>query len=365
MSTVAYRPQTVRRRRIRLKWPFASSLAVGAALWLLVQMAVPQQAFAATAPVELGTAGSYSVLGATTVTNTGPTSLGGDLGVSPGTAITGFPPGTAGGATHAGDAQAAQAQSDLAIAYDDAAGRAPTEAVAGDLVGRTLTDGVYKSAGPLEISGTLTLDAQGDPDAVFIFQVASTLITASASTVALINGAQACHVYWQVGSSATLGTNSTFLGSILALTSISVTTGATVKGRALARNGAVTLDNDTFTDPSCTSTPPPSTTTTAGSPTAGSPTAGSPTAGSPTAGSPTAGSPTAGSPTSTSTSTSAMSTSTPQTLTFSLLPGSTGDVTPPSSVSGLMAVSFGGLVVVLCSLLVLRVGRRRSRGKHA
>ena len=199
----------------------------------------------------LGTAAPYSVLGGQAVTNTGPSTLSGDLGVSPGTAITGFPPGVAAGATHAGDAAAAQAQSDLVVAYDDAAGRAPTAGVAGDLVGLTLTAGVYKSTGPLGLSGTLTLDGQGDPNAVFIFQIASTLITASASHVDLINAAQACHVFWQVGSSATLGTTSTFVGTIMALTSISVTTGAVVKGRALARNGQVSLDDNTFTTPDC------------------------------------------------------------------------------------------------------------------
>ncbi|MEU4526056.1 ice-binding family protein, partial [Amycolatopsis sp. NPDC024027] len=226
-------------------------------------LGVPQ-AVAAEAPVGLGTAASYSVLGGQTVTNTGPTKLAGGLGVSPGTAITGFPPGKATGATHAGDAAAAQAQSDLVVAYNDAAGRAPTASVAGDLVGQTLVGGVYKSTGPLALSGTLTLDGQGDANAVWIFQVASTLITASASNVNLINGAQACHVYWQVGSSATLGTNSNFVGTIMALTSITVTTGTVVAGRALARNGQVSLDNNTFTIPQCATTPTttPSTSTT-------------------------------------------------------------------------------------------------------
>jgi hypothetical protein len=225
-------------------------------------LSLPFPASAAEAPVGLGTAASYSVLGGQTVTNTGPSTLSGDLGVSPGTAITGFPPGTVGGATHAGDAQAAQAQSDLTIAYDDAAGRAPTASVAGDLVGQTLTTGVYNSTGPLALSGTLTLDGQGDPNAVFIFQIASTLITASASNVNVINGAQACNVFWQVGSSATLGTTSSFVGTIMALTSISVTTGATVEGRALARNGAVTLDDNVFTTTACDTTPTPTSTPT-------------------------------------------------------------------------------------------------------
>ncbi|WUH85253.1 ice-binding family protein [Amycolatopsis sp. NBC_00438] len=203
------------------------------------------------------------MLGGQTVTNTGPSTLDRNLGVFPGTAITGFPPGTAAGATHAGDAVAQQAQSDLVVAYDDAAGRAPTANVAGDLVGQTLVGGVYKSTGPLAISGTLTLDGQGDSSTVWIFQVASTLITASASTVNLINGAQACHVFWQVGSSATLGTNSNFAGTIMALTSITATTGTVVAGRALARNGQVSLDDNTFTTGTCDTTPTTTPTTTA------------------------------------------------------------------------------------------------------
>ncbi|WP_231554414.1 ice-binding family protein [Arthrobacter sp. L77] len=220
----------------------------------------PWEAFAAEAPIGLGTAGAYSVLGGQTVTNAGPTRLNADLGVSPGSAITGFPPGLTTGATNAANAASLQAQSDLTIAYNDAAGRALTENVEGDLVGRTLQAGVYGSTGPLALSGTLTLDAAGDPDAVFIFQVPSTLITASASHVALIGGAQACNVYWQVGSSATLGTGSSFKGTILALASISVTTDAVVEGRALAREGAVTLDNNTFLTSDCAPTPEPSVT---------------------------------------------------------------------------------------------------------
>ena len=199
------------------------------------------------AMVELGAAGSFSVLGASTVTNTGPTNLGGDLGVSPGTAITGFPPGTLQGTTHSADAQAGAAHTDLQAAYNDAAGRTPTETVAGDLVGRTLNAGVYNSASSLALSGTLTLDAQGDPEAVFIFQMGSTLTTASASHVTLINGAQPSHVFWQVGSSATLGTGSSITGTIMALASITVTTGVTIQGHALALNGAVTLDTNTIT----------------------------------------------------------------------------------------------------------------------
>lgn len=213
-------------------------------------------AYAADAPVGLGTVAGYSVLGGTTVTNTGPTTLAGNLGVNPGSAITGFKPGLVAGATHAADAHSLQAQSDLTTAYDDAAGRAMTATVAGDLVGKTLTPGVYKSSGPLSVSGALTLNGQGNPNSVFIFQVASTLTTATASSIVLTNSAQACNIYWQVGSSATLGTASNFKGNILALTSITATTGTTVQGRALARNGQVSLDTNVFTMPGCATASP-------------------------------------------------------------------------------------------------------------
>ena len=178
--------------------------------------------------------------------------------MSPGTAVTGFPPGiVSNGTIHSADAVALQAQSDLTTAYNDAAGRSPTANVPAFIgAGQTLAPGVYKASSSLEVGGSLTLDAGGDPNAVFIFQAPSTLITDSASSVILTNGAQACNVFWQVGSSATLGTNSAFTGTILALTSISVDTGDTIAGRALARNGAVTLDDDTITAPTCQTTPP-------------------------------------------------------------------------------------------------------------
>lgn len=232
-----------------------STLSASVIIGLISVSAMPS-AFAAEAKVDLGTVESYSVLGGQTVTNTGPSVLSSDLGVSPGNAITGFPPGIFGGVLHAGDAEALQAQSDLTIAYDDAAGRAPTANVAGDLVGQTLVGGVYNSSGPIGLSGTVTLDAQGDPNTVFIFQAASSLITASNSTVSLINGAQACNVYWQVGSSATLGTSSEFKGTLMALTSATATTDATIEGRILARNGQVALDNNVITAPGCETTIP-------------------------------------------------------------------------------------------------------------
>ena len=187
--------------------------------------------------------------------------------MSPARRSPGSPPGITAGATHAGDAVAAQAQADLGIAYDDAAGRAPTASVAGDLVGVTLPTGVYKSTSTLAVSGVLTLDGQGDPNSVFIFQVASGLTTASASSIRAINGAQACHVFWQIGTSATLGTGSRFTGTIMAMASISVTTGTVVVGRALARTGQVSLDTNTFTMPACNTT-----TTTAGVTTTAAPT---------------------------------------------------------------------------------------------
>lgn len=254
--------------------------AIGAAALLAWAVAGQSPAYAAEAPVGLGTAAAYSVLGGTTVTNTGPTTLAGNLGVNPGSAITGFPPGLSAGATHAGDAQAGQAESELTTAYNDAAGRPMTASVAGDLVGQTLAPGVYKSTGPLAVSGALTLNGLGNPNSVFIFQVASTLTTASASSIVLTNSAQACNIYWQVGSSATLGTASTFKGNILALTSITATTGTTVEGRALARNGQVALDTNVFTMPGCATSSPTSTTspTPTGSPTAVAPTTASTTA---------------------------------------------------------------------------------------
>jgi hypothetical protein len=220
---------------------------------------------AATVPtVQLGTAANYSVLAGSTVTNTGNSVLNSSAGLWPGTSITGFPPGlvTAPGTIDATSAAAQQAQSDLTTAYNDAAGRSIDATTAADLTNLVLLPGVYAAPnkGPLSLSGPLVLDGAGDPNSVWIFQTDSTLMTSSASTVTLINAAQACNVFWQVGSSATLGTNSVFVGNILALTSVTVTTGATVQGRALARNAAVTLDTNTFTQPLCDLSIPTTTT---------------------------------------------------------------------------------------------------------
>jgi hypothetical protein len=238
-------------------------------------------ASAAQAPVGLGTAKTFAVLAGQTVTNTGPSVISGDLGLSPGTAVTGFPPGTVmNGKKHVTDAVALQAQADLTTAYNDAAGRTPFTKVSKDLGGQTLAPGVYHSGSGLSLTGTVTLDAENDPSAVFVFQAVSTLVTASSSSVKLIRGAQACNVFWKVGSSATLGTQTRFVGSILALTSSSLDTGATVNGRVLARNGSVTLDDNTITTPTCattattTTTSAPTTTTTVGGTTTTTTTAG-------------------------------------------------------------------------------------------
>jgi hypothetical protein len=209
-----------------------------------------------TAQVVLGTAQTYGVLGGSTVTNTGATVINGDLGVSPGSALVGFPPGTSTGATNVANAAALQAQSDVTTAYNALAGQACGTTLTGDLGGRTLVAGVYCFASSAQLTGTLTLDAQGNPNAVFIFQVGSTLTTASNASVVLINGALACNAWWQVGSSATLGTGTAFQGNVLALTSITLVTGASISGRALARNGAVTLDTNAITVPACAGAPP-------------------------------------------------------------------------------------------------------------
>jgi subtilisin family serine protease len=201
-----------------------------------------------TAP-PLGTASSFAVLGGATVTNTGPTIVNADLGVSPGTAVTGFLPGVVtGGAIHSADALAGQAQADTTTAYNNLASQAclgANDLTGQDLGGKTLTPGVYCFSSSAQLTGALTLDAQGNSNAVFIFQMGSTLTTASAASVVLINGGSACNVFWQVGSSATIGTTTRLVGNIIALTSITLTTGAVISGRALARNGAVTMDTNT------------------------------------------------------------------------------------------------------------------------
>jgi hypothetical protein len=232
-------------------------------------LCVGSSALAATAP-PLGTTQTFAILGGSTVTNTGSSVLTGDLGAWPGLAITGFPPGTVSGTTHKGDAVALQAQSDLITAYNVLAGEAyDTDLTGQDLGGLTLTPGTYRFSSSAQLTGTLTLNAQGNPNAVFVFQIGSTLTTASNSVVGFINGGSNCKVFWQIGSSATLGTGTTFAGSILALTSVTLNTSASVSGRVLARNGAVTLDTNAVSV--CTTTCPTITVNPATLPSGGQP----------------------------------------------------------------------------------------------
>ena len=220
--------------------------------------------YASTAKVGLLTTENFAVLAGSGITNTGATTITGDIGSSPTSTETGFGSVTIiNGANHTSadpnDAVTVSAKTDLVTAYNDASGRPTTATIATELGGSTLTDGVYNSnSGTFEITGTLTLDAQGNSDAVFIFKTSteselegSTLVTASSSKVILINGAQACNVFWQVGSSATLGTSTSFVGTIMALTSITDDRSSTVNGRLLARNGAVTLNNTTIAKSTC------------------------------------------------------------------------------------------------------------------
>jgi len=223
---------------------------------LALVLVAPAVSLAAQPTVNLGTTSSFAVLAGSTITNTGATvvngNAGGDMGLYPGTSFPGRAQVTLTGAVHLSDSVASIAKDDLVTAYNDAAGRTPVTTIPTELGGTTLTPGVYdSSSGTFQITGTLTLNAEGDPDAVFIFKTGSTLITASGSSISLINDARPCRIFWQVGSSATLGTDSHFVGHIFALTSITANTGATVQGQLLARNGAVTLDRNIITNAIC------------------------------------------------------------------------------------------------------------------
>ena len=221
-------------------------------LGLLSTMLFASSALGATATVGLGSAASFSALGGSTITNTGPTKMFGDLGLSPGSSVTGAPQVL--GQTHVDDAVAIGAKNALTTAYNDAASRPSNGSAGSELAGQTFLPGVRTASSSLLLSsGSVTLNAQGDPNAVFIFQIGSTLITESNTTVLLVNGAQACNVFWQVGSSATLGTGTRFVGTIMALASITANTGATIHGRLLAREGAVTMDTNTITTSNCPS----------------------------------------------------------------------------------------------------------------
>lgn len=231
--------------------------------------------FSTSYSVPLGTASSFAVLAGSTVTNTGSSTVVGSVGVYAGTSVTGFPPGVVtGGTIHQADATAKQAQSDNTAAYLSLKGQScpATNVLTGkDLGGLTLTAGVYCFTSSAQLTGTLTLNAQGDPNALFIFQIASTLTTASGSSVVVTNGGNKCNAFWQVGSSATLGTTTAFAGSILALASITLNHGASVSGRVLAQTGAVTMDTNHVDSSMCstgttsTSTTTPSTTSTSSS----------------------------------------------------------------------------------------------------
>lgn len=215
---------------------------------LAMVAAVGLQSPASAQRFSLGTAQNFAVLGGSTVTNTGPSIIsGGSVGVAPGSAITGFPPGViVGGTIHAGDAVALQAHNDTITSYNVLAGLAPTQDLTGqDLGGKTLLPGVYRFSSSAQLTGDLTLNALGNPDSLFVFQIGSTLTTASGASVLLINGGDDCNIFWQVGSSATLGTATEFKGNILANQSITLNTAADItSGRALAINGAVTLDTN-------------------------------------------------------------------------------------------------------------------------
>lgn len=232
-------------------------------------------------PVDLGTAATYGVLGANAVTNTGPTVVNGDLGVSPGTSITGFgaaPNGVVTGTVHQTDAAAAQAQRDTTTAYDIAASLTPTRTGLTELNGLSLTPGVY-SGGALQLADTGALTLAGSADSVWVFQAASTLTIGSGTRITITGGASSCNVFWQVGSSATIGTGAQFQGTVLAQQSVTATTGATVQGRLLARTGAVTLDTNTIT--ASTGCPAPGTPSETVAPTITSGTPTTATAGTP------------------------------------------------------------------------------------
>jgi Ice-binding-like len=234
-------------------------------LILILAMSAPSHAQDAVTKPSLGTASSFAVLGGSTVTNTGPTVVNGDLGVSPGSAFTGFPPGIIHGAKHISDAVASVAQNDIKTAYNTIAHQScPHDMTGSDLGGKTLVAGVYCFSSSAQLTGHLTLSGQG----VFLFQIGSTLTTASNASVSLIHGADPCNVFWQVGSSATIGTDTNFVGNILALASITANHGATFNGGLYARSAAVTLDDNTVSRSRCSSvptkTPTPKKTTTPG-----------------------------------------------------------------------------------------------------
>jgi hypothetical protein len=252
-----------RANRRRLGAASVTGLIASLAGGLLVGSAGPAQAAAVAVP--LGSAHTFVVLAGAGTTNTGVTRLGGDIGTSPTPAMTGM--GTApadadrvvftgGGVNHAGDGATQGAKGALLTAYGNAKQQASDQTISADLGGQRLTRGVYTSGSTMGLTGPLTLDAEGDSDAVFVFQVGSSLTTATSSSVVLVGEAQACNVFWQVEEDASLGTTSSFVGTLMAENSITLGTGATVRGRVLASNGSVTMDTNTITRPECDTTPP-------------------------------------------------------------------------------------------------------------
>jgi hypothetical protein len=231
------------------------SLFTGLGLIIAAGMLWPagaaQAALTIDGPVDLGTSAPFGILGASTVTNTGPSVVNGDVGVSPGTSITGFggtPDGTFTGALHQTDATAAGAQNDVTTAYNAAASLTPTTSGLAELDGLSLTPGVY-AGGALSLADNGVLTLAGSASSVWVFQASSTLILGSASRIVVTGGANSCNVFWNVGSSATLGTTSQFVGTILAKESITANTGATIAGRLFANTAAVTLDTNVVTVP--------------------------------------------------------------------------------------------------------------------
>jgi hypothetical protein len=237
---------TLRFRRIRY-------LAVGGVAIAALAIVPAIAAHAATA-IDLGDATGFGVLAGSTVTNTGDSTIQGDLGVTPGSAITGFPPGLVSGTTYSfNDQPALDAQAALTTAYNVAAGLSPSGPDVGELAGLSLVPGVYNADTALSLTGTLTL--VGSANSVWVFQAGTTLITGAGSQIILTGGASACNVFWQVGTSATLAANSSFVGTVMANVSITAVTGAAIEGRLLARTGAVTLDTNDITVPSGCTTP--------------------------------------------------------------------------------------------------------------
>ncbi|MDD4624401.1 MAG: ice-binding family protein [Bacilli bacterium] len=217
-----------------------------------LMLILPILTVSALTTINQGTTKDFAVLAGSTITNTGSSTINGDIGLYPGTSLINKEGITLDGTIHLTDSVADVAKNDLTTAYNQVSGLLPVSRIATQLGGQTLKPGIYDSAdGTFNITGTLILDAEGDSNAIFIFKTSSTLITATSSKISLINNAQHCNVYWKVGSSATLGTNSSFVGHIYALSSITATTGAKIQGQLLARDGAVTLDSNTIINTVC------------------------------------------------------------------------------------------------------------------